>query len=171
MHKMQSHQLILLLTLIPLLLISCLCGAFLAPHYIDYFTSSSFSNFLWSRQITQELNNRGYPIRDVLVSDSDPPGFRIIDIQIGNLVQGEQQSAYVLVKIVHEVVIKTFETASYKPDTVDAIVITIFDYSSGTYVIGIDFETARKYQLGEISEGSYFAHWSFPENTPGIRPP
>jgi Rad3-related DNA helicase len=105
------------------------------------------------------------------VSDSDPPGFEIIDVQVGNVVKGEEISTYELVETVHDVVVETFEDHLFKLGPVDAIVITIFDQTHGIYNVGIDFETARKYHFGEISEESYFEDWSYPDYAPRIQPP
>jgi len=171
MQKYQSHRLLMLLILIPPLAITCLCGGFVALGSVGFLRSSSFPDYLWSLRITKELSNKGYPIHEVSVSGSEPPGFRIIDIQIGRLVNGEQQRTYALVKTVHEIVVDTFTNPFSQSDLVDVIVITIFDYSGGSYIVGIDFDTAHKYQLGEISKESYFEHWSFPPNTPEIMPP
>lgn len=155
----------------PPLFVACLGGLLLVSHLLAFFNSPSFPNYLWSLRVAQELNSMGYPVRDVSVSDSDPPGFKIIDVQIGNLVHGEQGKTYELVETVHKVVIERFTNPHFQPEEVDAIIITIFDRSDGIYFVGIDFETARKFQLGEISEETYFEHWSFPPNTPEIAPP
>ena len=171
MRKIQSHRLLLLLILIPPLLATCLCVAFLVPRSIDFFTSSSYPDYLWSLRITRVLSNKGYPVHDVSVSGSEPPGFRSIDVQVGNLVEGEQQRTFDLVKAVHSVVMETFVNSSSQPEPVDAVVVMVIDYSSGSYPVDIDFETLRKFQAGEISEQTYFEHWSYPENTPGITPP
>ena len=171
MQKIRSNRLLLLLIVLPLLMLICLCSAFIALRSINLIASSSFSDYLWSLRITRELRDNGYLVHDVSVSDSDPPGFRIVDVQVGNLVDGEQQRTYELVKAVHKTVIDTFASSSFQPDSASVIFITLFDYSSGIYTIGVDFAAAQKYQLVEISEEEYFEEWSFSPNTPEIMPP
>lgn len=171
MPRTRSSKLALLLLLTPPLFITCFGGLLLTSHLLVFFTSASFSNYIWSLRVARELNSMGYPVRDVSVNDSDPPGFEIIDVQTGNLVHGEQVKTYELVETVHKVIIENFTNANFQPEAADAIVITIFDRSGGIYFVGIDFDTARKFQIGEISEETYFEHWSFPPNTPEIVPP
>lgn len=171
MNKIRSNRVLLLLIALPPLMLTCLCGAFIVLRLINLIASPSYSDYLWSRRITRELRDNGYPVHDVSVSDSDPPGFRIVDVQVGNLVDSEQQRTYEIVKAVHKTVIDTFASSSFQPDSASVIVITLFDYASGIYTIGVDFATAQKYQLGEISEEEYFEQWSFSPNTPEIMPP
>jgi hypothetical protein len=120
--------------------------------------------------MNRKLSDIGYPIHDISVNDSDPPGFRIIDVQTGNSINGERQRTYNLVKEVNKVVVETFFVASFRPNSGDVIMITLFD-ESGIYMIGVDFGTVIKYQQGEISEEEYFEQWSFSQNTPEITPP
>lgn len=98
-------------------------------------------------------------------------GFRDIDIQIGNLMKGEQRRSYELVKDVHSIVMDTFINDSSQPEPVDMITVMIIDYSSGSYTVSVDYGTVRKFYAAEISEQEYFKNWSYPENTPGITPP
>jgi hypothetical protein len=171
MQKNRSSRHLLLVILIPPVLAACLCIAILIPRVVDFFSTTSYPDYLWALRITHELSNEGYPVADVSVLGSDIPGVRTIHVQIGNLLAGKQQRSYELVKEVHSVIIKTFANATAQPDPVNEILVTIIDYSSGSYMVSVDFETAQKYFAGDISDQTYFEHWSYPENTPGITPP
>ena len=171
MNKIRFHNILLSLIVFPLLMFVCLCSIFSTLLSNSLLTSPNFTDYLWSLRISRELSVNRYPVHDVSVSDSDPPGLRIVDIQVGNLVDGEQQRTYELVKAVHKVVLETFHPSYFQPNSANVIFITLFDYSSGIYTIGVDYATVQKYQLGKISEDEYFENWSFSPNTPGIMPP
>jgi hypothetical protein len=171
MHQNQSHRRLLFLILIPPILATCLCVALLVPRASNFFNSPAYPDYLWSLRITKALSDKGYPVHDVTASDSEPPGFRILDIQIGNLIDNEEQGTYQLVKDVHSVIMETFSDESAQPQAVSVINVMVIDYDSGSYNVSIDFETAQKFYKGEISEQTYFDQWSYPENTPEIMPP
>jgi hypothetical protein len=171
MRKFRSCYILRWFILLPLLILACLCGVFILLQSINYIASPFFSDYLWSLRIARELSDNGYPVHDVSVSDSEPPGFRIVDVQVGNLDDGEQRRTYELVKAVHKTVVETFAASPFQPNSASVIFITLFDYSSGIYTIGVDFVIVQQYRLGEISEKEYFDHWSFSPSTPDIMPP
>lgn len=170
MQKFVSNHPILVVIFILVIVTAILCGVFIVLQSVAFSKSTPFADKLWSIRIARKLNNGGYPIHDVSVSDSDPPGFRIIDIQTGNLINGEEQRTYDLVKVIHQIVVETSFDSSFQPDAGDLIMVTLFD-DSGIYMIGVDFETAIKYQRNEISEEEYFEKWSFSSNMLEITPP
>jgi len=171
MQNNKFQRSLLLLFLIPPVLILCLCVVFLIPRANNYFHSPEYQDYLWSRRITNVLNDKGYTVHDVKASDSEPPGFRILDVQVGDLVNDEEKGAYELVKEVHAIVIETFVDEAAQPQPVNIIYMTIFNYDSGIYFVGIDFETAQKFHNGEVSEKVYFDRWSYSGDVPEIAPP
>ena len=171
MKQNQRHRRLALLIFIPPLLAICLCIVFLAPRVDGFFGSAAYPDYLWSLRMTKMLGDKGYPVHDVTVSDSEPPGFRIVDVQIGNLVDDKEQRTYELVKEVHLVIMETFLYADAQPQPLTAVDVMVIDYDSGSYNVFTDFEAIQKFYAGEISEQVYFAQWSFPENTPEITPP
>ncbi len=171
MQNNKFHRGLPFLLLIPPLLIICLCVAFLIPRVSDFFQSSAYPDYLWSRRITKALSDKGYAVHDVKASDSEPPGFRILDVQVGDLVNDEEIRAYDLVKDVHSIIMETFVNEAAQPQPVSVIDVTIFDYDSGIYFVAVDFESAQRFSNGEISEEAYFDQWSYSENVPGITPP
>ncbi len=171
MRKNQSHRRLLFLILIPPILATCLCVAFAVPRVSNFFHSAAYPDYLWSLRITKALSDKGYPVHDVRALHSEPLGFSILDVQIGNLVDGEEQRTYELVKEVHSVIMETFLDGSVQPQAVSVIDVMVIDYDSGSYSVSVDFETAQKFYKGKISEQAYFDEWSYPENTPEITPP
>lgn len=171
MQNNKFHRGQLFLLIIPLVLVICLCVAFLIPRVSYFFQSSEYYDYQWSRHISKALNDKGYAVHDVKASDSEPPGFRILDVQVGDLVNDEEKRSYELVMEVHTIVMETFVHESAQPQPVNLIYITIFDYDSGIYFVGVDFETAQKFYDGEISEEAYFDQWSFSGNVPRIISP
>ncbi|MCL4275581.1 MAG: hypothetical protein KJZ77_17045 [Anaerolineales bacterium] len=171
MRNNQSYRRLALLILVPPLLVIFLCVVLLTPRINDFFNSPAYPDYLWWLRVTRELSDKGYPVHDVTVSENETLGFRDIDIQIGNLMKGEQRRSYELVKDVHSIVMDTFINDSSQPEPVDMITVMIIDYSSGSYTVSVDYGTVRKFYAAEISEQEYFKNWSYPENTPGITPP
>jgi hypothetical protein len=171
MQNNKFHRGLLFLLLIPPVLIVCSCAVFLIARISNYLRSPEYQDYLWSRRIANALNDKGYAVHDVKASDSEPPGFRILDVQVGDLVNDEEKAPYELVKDVHALVIKTLVDKATPAQPVSIIYMTIFDYDSGIYFVVVDFETARKFYNGEISEEAYFDQWSLSGEVPDITPP
>jgi hypothetical protein len=171
MKRNQRHRHLALLIFIPLLVAICLCTVLLLPRVSDFFTSAAYPDYLWALRMTKVLSDKGYPVHDVSVSDSEPAGFRILDVQIGNLVGDEEQRTYELVKEVHSAIMETFLYATAQPQPPTVIDVMVIDYDSGSYTVFTEYETVQKFYDGEISEQIYFEQWSYPENTPEITPP
>jgi hypothetical protein len=143
------------------LLVTCLCMVFMMAHLASLLNASPIADYLWSIRATQDLSNKGILVHNITVSDSQPPGYRLIDIQVGNLIHGKSQPASEIVEIVHKAVILTYVNLPVLAKPVNGISVTVFNYSGGLSMVGIDFETAREYQLGEVSRETYLNHWSF----------
>ncbi len=171
MQKNQPQRRLVFLIFLPPLLATCLCAAFSIPRLVDFYHSPAYPDYLWSLRITHELSAKGYPVHDVSVSGSELSGSRDIFLQVGNQVEGKPQRTYELVKKVHSVIMETFDNTSAQPEPVDAIAVMVIDYSSGSYLVSVDYETVQQFHAGEISEQAYFEHWYYPEDTPNITPP
>jgi hypothetical protein len=117
------------------------------------------------------LSDKGYPVHDVTILEGESQTFRVIDVQIGNLVNGEEVNTYDIVKEVHSVIMETFQNESAQPRPANVIDVMVIDYNSGSYDVFTDYDVVIRFCKGEISEQEYFTNWSYPENTPGITPP
>lgn len=171
MKRNQRYRRLVLLIFVPPLLAICLCMVLLIPNASSFFGSAAYPDYLWSLRMTKMLGDKGYPVHDITVSDSEPPGFRIVDVQIGNLIEDKEQRTYELVKEVHVVIMETFLYADAQPEPPTVVDVMVIDYDSGSYNVFTDYETVQKFYTGEISEQTYFEQWSYPENTPEITPP
>ena len=155
-----------------LLLVPLLCSVFvLFPRLFINVRAPSLPDYLWALRVSHALRDRGYLVHVISISESEEADFRDIDVQLGNLVNGEPQQAYALVKEVHAVIVQTFPQATWQPQPVIFVSILLIDYERGSYFVAVTFETVQKFQAGELSESAYFAQWSYPDELPGITPP
>lgn len=155
-----------------LLLVPLLCSVVvLFPRLFTTVKAPSLPDYLWALRVNHTLQEKGYSVHAVSISESEDADFRDIDAQVGNWVNGEPQRAYSIVKDIHAVIAQTFPHASWQPKPVDFVSILLIDYEHGSYFVGVAFETAQKFQAGELSESAYFAQWSYPDELLGITPP
>jgi hypothetical protein len=118
------------------------------------------------------LNDEGFSIRESTnVARSERPVITIVALEISDLVNGEQKRPYELVKEVHSVIMESFANTSPQPQPVEIIFVIVNSQSGSSYSVEANFEDVRKFQAGEISEKTYFEHWTLHPRTLDITPP
>lgn len=156
---------------LPPLIAACACVAVLLPRAVSFFTTSGFSDFVWSFRIARELSREGFSVHAVSVSRGESSGAHgVLDIQLGNLLNGSEQAPYVVVGQAFLSAADTFTSSSVSLHSVGWVNVTLFDYDAGSYFFAIDFPTLLLYRRGELDQAAYLRHWSYPPDLPGALP-
>ena len=162
MRRPPSRLLLIAGTLLAAVLATCMCLAAVLPGELHTRASEAFLDYLWTCRTKSALASMGYTVHAVSVLGAEPPGeFRSLDVQIGNLRNGEERPLLDVVFDVTSALVSTYHVPRFRSEPVDIVSIMVIDYDEGSHFIGVSFQAMLDFQGGSMDREDYVRRLSY----------